>query len=151
MSDWNSSEAFAADASGELDVLGHNGDPLGVDGAQVGVLEKAYHVSFRGFLKGEHCLGLETQVSLDLLGDLSHKSLERKLADQQLSRLLELADLSECDGSGSESVGLLDATLRGNSSGLAGCLVGELLARGLGACVLASGLLGASHLFLRLF
>ncbi len=31
--------ALAADAAGELDVLGHDGDALGVDGAQVSVLE----------------------------------------------------------------------------------------------------------------
>ena len=29
--------AFSADATSELDVLGHDGDTLGVDGAQVGV------------------------------------------------------------------------------------------------------------------
>ena len=33
--------ALATDAAGELDVLGHDGDALGVDGAQVGVLEEA--------------------------------------------------------------------------------------------------------------
>jgi hypothetical protein len=36
--------ALATDAAGELDVLGHDGDALGVDGAQVGVLEEADQV-----------------------------------------------------------------------------------------------------------
>ena len=36
---------LAANAPGELDVLGHDGDALGVDGAQVGVLEQADQVS----------------------------------------------------------------------------------------------------------
>jgi len=32
--------AFPADAAGQLDVLGHDGHTLGVDGSQVGVLKK---------------------------------------------------------------------------------------------------------------
>ena len=43
--------ALAPNASGELDVLGHNGDTLGVDGAQVGVLEQRHEVSFGGLLQ----------------------------------------------------------------------------------------------------
>ena len=31
---------LSADTAGKLDVLGHDGDTLGVDGAQVGVLKK---------------------------------------------------------------------------------------------------------------
>ena len=42
---------LAADPPGELDVLGHDGDPLGVDGAQVGVLEEAHEVGLRCLLK----------------------------------------------------------------------------------------------------
>ena len=38
------SRALAADAPGELNVFGHDGDALGVDGAQVGVLEEADQV-----------------------------------------------------------------------------------------------------------
>jgi len=34
--------ALAADATGQLDVLGHDGDALGVDGAQVRVLEQRF-------------------------------------------------------------------------------------------------------------
>uniref|UniRef100_A0A8I6AWT3 Histone H2A n=1 Tax=Rattus norvegicus TaxID=10116 RepID=A0A8I6AWT3_RAT len=37
-----SSSALPADATGQLDVLGHDGDALGVDGAQVGVLEQTH-------------------------------------------------------------------------------------------------------------
>ena len=36
--------ALASDPSRELDVLWHDGHPLGVDGAQVGVLEEADQV-----------------------------------------------------------------------------------------------------------
>ena len=31
---------LSTDAAGELDVLGHDGDALGVDGSEVGVLEE---------------------------------------------------------------------------------------------------------------
>ena len=36
--------ALTADTAGELDVLGHDGDSLGVDGAQVRVLEQTDEV-----------------------------------------------------------------------------------------------------------
>ena len=42
--------ALAPDASGQLDVLGHDRDPLGVDGAEVGVLEEPDEVSLRSLL-----------------------------------------------------------------------------------------------------
>jgi len=35
---------LSTDTAGELDVLGHDGDTLGVDGAQVGVFEESYEV-----------------------------------------------------------------------------------------------------------
>ena len=41
---------LSTDSPGELDVLGHDGDTLGVDGAQVGVLEQADQVSLAGLL-----------------------------------------------------------------------------------------------------
>ena len=37
---------FTTDTSGQLDVLGHDGDTLGVDGAQVGVFEETDQVGF---------------------------------------------------------------------------------------------------------
>ena len=43
---------LTTDATGELDVLGHDGDALGVDGAQVGVFEESDQVGLGGFLKG---------------------------------------------------------------------------------------------------
>ena len=44
---------FTTDAAGQLDVLRHDGDTLGVDGAQVGVLEETNQVSLTGLLKWE--------------------------------------------------------------------------------------------------
>ena len=59
--------ALATDAAGELNVLGHDGDALGVDGAAVGVLEEADQVRLGGLLQGEDGRGLETQVRLEVL------------------------------------------------------------------------------------
>ena len=42
---------LTTDTAGKLDVLWHDGDTLGVDGAQVGVLEEADQVGLGGLLK----------------------------------------------------------------------------------------------------
>ena len=107
-----------------MDVLGHDGDTLGVDGAQVGVLEQANKVGLGRLLEGEHGRALEAQVRLELLSDLTHQTLERELADEQLSGLLVAADLTESDGARSVAVGLLHAA--SGRGGLAGSLCGEL-------------------------
>ena len=135
---------LATDAAGQLDVLGHDGDTLGVDGAQVGVLEEADEVSLRGLLEGHDGGGLETEVSLEVLGDLTHKTLEGQLADEELGGLLVTTDLTESNGTGPVTVGLLDATGRGGR--LASGFGSQLLARGLASGGLASGLLGSCHL-----
>lgn len=41
---------LASDSPGQLNVFGHDGDPLGMDGTQVGVLKQANKVCFTGFL-----------------------------------------------------------------------------------------------------
>jgi hypothetical protein len=54
--------ALAADTARKLDVLGHDGDALGVDSAEVGVLEEANQVRLAGFLERQDSQGLEAQV-----------------------------------------------------------------------------------------
>ena len=61
------SRPLAADATGELDVLGEDGDALGVDGAKVGVLEEADQVRLGGLLKGEDGRGLQAKGRLGVL------------------------------------------------------------------------------------
>ena len=56
--------AFATDAARELDVLGHDGDALGVDGAEVGVLEEADQVGLRRLLESTDGCALEAQIRL---------------------------------------------------------------------------------------
>ena len=135
--------AFTPDAAGELHVLGHDGNSLGVDGAEVGVFEKSDHVGLGGLLEGEDGGGLESEVSLEVRGDFSNESLERKLSDEELGGLLELSDLSEGDSAGSESVGSLHADAGGALS--LGLLVSNVLSGLLSSGVLSSGVLGSGH------
>ena len=43
---------LSTDPASQLDILGHDGDPLGVNGTEVGVLKKADKVSLGGLLQG---------------------------------------------------------------------------------------------------
>lgn len=126
-----------------MHVLWHDGNSLGVDGAEVGVLEESNHVGLSSLLEGEHGGGLESEVSLEVRSDFSDESLERKLSDKELGGFLVLSDHSQGDGSWSESVGLLHAGDGGG--GLLGGL-GNHLSWGLSSGVLSGGLLGSSHL-----
>ena len=134
---------FATDTAGQLDVLGHDGDTLGVDGAQVGVLKETDEVGLAGFLEGHDGGALETQVSLEVLGDLTDQALEGQLADEELGGLLVSPDLTESDGAGPVSVGLLHTA--GGGCRLPRSLGGQLLARSLSSGGLAGGLLGTCH------
>jgi len=137
------SGAFTTDAAGELDVLWHDGDTSGVDGAKVGVFEETNEVGLGGFLEGEDSGALETEVVLELGGNLADESLEGELADEELGGLLETSDLAESDGARSEAVGLLDTTSGGGL--LDGGLGGDVLSGGLATSVLASSVLCACH------
>ena len=140
---------LTTDTTGELDILGHDGHPFGVDGAQVGVLEETDEVCLRGLLKGEHSRALEAKVSLEILSDFTDQALEGELADEQLGALLIATDLTKGDGSRSESVGLLDSTSSGGR--LTGSFRCELLSGCLSTGGLTSGLLGSSHVYFEMF
>ena len=75
------SGSLSTDPPGQLDILGHDGDPLGVDGAEVGVLEEPHEVGLAGLLESHHGRALEAEVGLEVLGDLSDETLERKLKE----------------------------------------------------------------------
>ena len=69
--------ALTADAAGALDVLGHDGHSLGVDGAEVGVLEEGDEVCLGGLLERDDGGSLESKVVLEVLSDLANEPLER--------------------------------------------------------------------------
>ena len=134
---------LATDPPGQLDVLGHDGDPLGVDGAEVGVLKEANQVGLAGLLEGHDSRALEPQVGLEVLGNLPDQALEGQLADEELSGFLVPPDLTEGHCARPVPVGLLHAT--GGRGALPGGLGGQLLPGGLASGGLPGGLLGTSH------
>ena len=114
-----------------------------MDRAQVGILKETNEVGLGGFLEGQDGRSLEAEIGLEVLGDLTDKTLEGQLADEKVGRLLVTADLTKSDGSRSVSVGLLDTS--GGGGRLAGRLGGELLSGSLSSGGLSGGLLGSGH------
>ena len=98
---------FAANATGQLHVLGHDGDALGVDRAEVSILKERNEVRLRGLLQRQDGARLEAQVRLEVLRDLADQALERQLADEQLRRLLIPTDLAKGDRARAEAVRLV--------------------------------------------
>ena len=138
------SEPVSSDSLGELDVSGHDGDSLGVNGAQVGVFEEGDEVSLGSFLKGQNSGALESEFLLELVGDFSDESLEGKFSDEEVSWLLVFSDFSEGNCSGFESVGFLDTG--GDGGALSGDFLGNQLFSGdLLSSALPCGLFSSSH------
>jgi len=135
--------SLAADSARQLDVLGHDGHSLGVDGAEVGILKETDEISFGGLLQGRDGGALESQFGLELLRNLADESLEGQLSDEKLGRLLEAADLAEGDGSGAESMGFLDAAALDGR--FARRFVADRLAGRFSSCGFTGSLLGSCH------
>ena len=134
--------SLSSDSSSELHIFWHDGDSLGVDGTEVGVLEESDHVGLGSFLKSKDGRGLESQVGLEIVGNFSDESLEWELSNEEISGFLEFSDFSKSDGTWSESVCSLDTTAWGWTLSLGG----ELLSWSFGSDGLSGGLLGSSHL-----
>lgn len=78
----------------KLEVLWHNGEPLGQDGRQSGVLKKIHQSGLGSLLQRHDSQALGTQVGVEVPRDLAHQPLERQFMDQQLGGLLVVPDLS---------------------------------------------------------
>ena len=91
---------LSSNTSGQLDVFRHDSNTLGVDSAQVGVFKQTDQVRFRRLLQSTDGCTLETQIGLEVLGNLAHQTLEWQLADEQLSRFLVTTNLTKGDGTG---------------------------------------------------
>ena len=115
-----------------------------MDGAQVGVLEQTDEVSLAGLLESHDSRGLESQVSLEVLGDLSHQTLEGQLAEKELSGLLVPPDVAESHSPSPVSVGLLDSSSGGGR--LPSSLAGQILPGSFSSSGFPSGLLCSCHL-----
>jgi len=113
---------FSPDSPCKLNILRHNSNTLGMDGAQVSVLEKTNEVSFGSLLKGKNSCGLETKISLEVLCNLTDETLERGLANEEIGRLLVLSDLTKSYSSGTITMRFLYSSCGGGrlTSGLCG-------------------------------
>ena len=66
---------FASDTSGKLDVLGHDGDTLGVDGTQVGILKQSDEVRLTGLLQHKTFKGFSHASCLDIKSGTIHSTM----------------------------------------------------------------------------
>eukprot|EP00957_Ditylum_brightwellii_P075013 5700897-Ditylum_brightwellii.AAC.1 len=73
-------------------------------------------------LKGRNSTALETKICLEILCNLINKMLEGKLVDQKVGGFLVPTNLTERNGSGAVTVGLLYSSgCRSRFSGCFGC------------------------------
>ena len=71
-----------------------------MDGTQVGIIEQAQQVSFAHFLQCHDGAALKAQVSLEVMVDFAHQTLEWDLANQQLGRFLLSSDFTQRNSPG---------------------------------------------------
>lgn len=135
--------AFTAYAPSELNVFGHNGYTLGMNGAEVGVLKEADEVSLARLLESHYSRTLEPEVGLEVLSDLTNQPLERQLPDEQFSTLLVTPDFSKSDCSRPVPVWLFHTS--GSWGALPRGLGCELLPGRFASSRLPSRLLSTSH------
>ena len=101
--------ALAAETAGQLDILGLDGNSLGMNGTQVGIFEKGNKVSLDRLLESTDSGRLEAEVRLEVLCNFTDQTLEGQLPNQQLGGLLVPTDLTEGDGSYGTLVIIIDA------------------------------------------
>ena len=135
--------SLSTDAAGKLDILGHDGNSLGVDGAQVGVFKETDKVGLGCLLQSHDSWGLEAKVSLEILGNFTDQTLEWQLPDQQFSGFLVTTDLTESYGTRPVTMGFLHSSC--SRSRFAGSLGGKLLSWGLPTSRFTGSLLCTSH------
>ena len=116
-----------------MKITSHEGDALGVEGAEVGVREEASDVSFGRFLESSDGGCLPTETVLVAGSELTDEALEGSLAHQKIGCLLVLLDLAEGDGAGSPAELLGAGGLGSLGLSLAGLLLGLGDGGGLGA------------------
>jgi hypothetical protein len=68
--------SLTTDTTSQLHVLHLNGNSLGVDRSQVGVLKQSNEIRLTCLLQRSNGRGLETEISLEVLSDLTNETLE---------------------------------------------------------------------------
>lgn len=127
----------------QLDVFGHDGDSLSVDGTQISIFKQTHQVRFASLLQRTNGRALKPQVGFEILSDLPHQPLEGQLPDEQLGRLLVTTNLSKRHGPGPVAMRLLHPAGRG--SAFPGGFCGQLFAGGFPTGGFTSSLLGSGH------
>ena len=77
--------------------------------AQVGVLEKSDEVGLCRLMQRKNRVGLETNVFLEILRNLSHQTLKGFFADEQFRGLLVTANFTKSNRPRAVAMGFLDA------------------------------------------
>ena len=134
---------LSTDSASQLDVFGHDGNPLGMDGTEIGVLKETDEVSLTGLLQSHHSRALEPKVGLEILGNLPHQALEGELTDEKLGGLLVPPDLPKGHSARPVPVGLLDSP--GGWGRFTCSLGGQLFPGGFASGGFPGSLLSASH------
>jgi hypothetical protein len=106
--------SLAADPLGELHVTFHDGHRVRMDRTKVCVFEQTDEICLRCLLECRNRRRLETEVASEPGGNLTNKSLEGELSNQQIRRLLVLPDLSQGNCARTEPM-LLLSSLRINN------------------------------------
>ena len=110
----------------QLDVSGHDGYSLSVDGTQISIFKQAHQVRFASLLQRTDGGTLEPQVGFEILGDLPHQPLERQFPDQKLGGFLVTTDFSKRNSPGPVAMRFLHPAGRGGA--FPGCFCDQLLA-----------------------
>ena len=89
-------EVLSTDMMGELDILGHYCNALHADCTKVSILQKAGQIILCSFLQSQDHTHLEVQIIFaNFLGNFVDQMQKGALVHEELSALLELADLTE--------------------------------------------------------
>lgn len=106
------SVTFTADTTSQMKILRIDGDTLAMDGTEVGIFKERDQVGLGGALQGQDSGRLEAKVATKIGGNFTHKTLEGQLANEEVRRLLELANFTQSNRSRAITVRLLDAGRR---------------------------------------
>merc|ERR1712001_46523 len=135
--------SLATDSSSQLNILWHDSNSLGVNGAQVSVFKETNQVSLTSFLEGTNSGALEPEISFEVLSNFSHKTLEGQLADQQLSRFLVTTNFTKSHSTRTITMGFLKSSSgRGRFTGSLG---GQLFPGSFSSGRFTSSLLCTGH------
>ena len=114
-----------------------------MDGTKVGILEESNEVGLTSFLESHDGCALESEISLEILGDLTDETLEGQLSQEELCRFLVSTDLTKGNCTGSVTMRLLYSS--GGRCALTGSLGSQLFTWCLSSSGFTGSLLSTSH------